>query len=265
LADLNYQYDASTYALALGLALNQYDITTDLYVSSAYAAAVVPLFSWTGYSHFRGLSIKPKISLIWDSTGLTTTGSAMLGYTRQNRNSRTMDFFGPAGFATSGGVMLQSGMNAPILFGSVGMQMRLFDSSAMVRFVLDAIGTSSANMGNYYALFSFKPLQSGSGKLRLSTSIRLPLGLFDAPIPYGGLTGAGLEITAQSAWYVNADTLIWEGAWAAAARLTANMVLGGPAVAFQPFAELAYLFGPGKWQFSLGLDGQSLKTFLAIK
>ncbi|MEA4865075.1 MAG: hypothetical protein VB088_06700 [Sphaerochaeta sp.] len=265
LADLNYQYDASTYALALGLVLNQYDITTDLYVSSAYAAAVVPLFSWTGYSHFRGLSIKPQISLIWDSTGLTTTGSAMLGYTRQNRNSRTMDFFGPAGFASSGGVMLQSGMNAPILFGSVGMQMRLFDSSAMVRFVLDAIGTSSANMGNYYALFSFKPLQSGSGKLRLSTSIRLPLGLFDAPIPYGGLTGAGLEITAQSAWYVNADTLIWEGAWAAAARLTANMVLGGPAVAFQPFAELAYLFGPGKWQFSLGLDGQSLKTFLAIK
>ncbi len=77
-------------------------------------------FSWTGYSHFQGLSIKPRISLIWDSTGLTTTGSAVLGYTRQNRNSRTMDFFGPAGFATSGGAMLQSGMNAPILFGSLG-------------------------------------------------------------------------------------------------------------------------------------------------
>lgn len=265
LADINYQYDASTYALALGLSLNQYNSTKDLYESAAYAAAVVPLLSWTGYSHFQALSIKPQISLIWDPTGITTTGSTVLGYTLQKRNSRTMDFFGPSGFTASGGAMLQSGVNAPILFGSMGMQVRLLDSSAMFRFVVDAIGTNSEDIGNNYALFSFKPLQSGNGKLRLSASIRLPLGLFDAPIPYGGLTGAGLEITAQSAWYMNADTLIWEGTWAAAARLTANMVLGGPSVAFRPFAQVACLLGPNTWEFSLGLDGQTLKSFLAIK
>ena len=103
LADINYQYDASTYALALGLSLNQYNSTKDLYESAAYAAAVVPLLSWTGYSHFQALSIKPQISLIWDPTGITTTGSTVLGYTLQKRNSRTMDFFGPSGFTASGG------------------------------------------------------------------------------------------------------------------------------------------------------------------
>jgi len=256
--DVTYQYDGSTYAIALGLALNQYISENKPYRSNAYAAAVVPLFSRTGYSHFQALSIKPQISLVWDPTGITTTGSTVLGYTLQKRNSRTMDFFGPAGFTASGGAMLQSGVNAPILFGSVGIQVRLFESSAMVRFVGDAIGTSSANIGNNFALFSFAPLQQGNGKLRLSASLRLPLGLFDAPIPYGGMTGAGLELTAQSAWYLNTGSLTWEGAWAAGARLTTNLVLGGPSIAFRPFTQVAYLFGPGLWQFTLGLDGQSL-------
>ncbi len=255
--DITYQYNASSYALAASLALNQYDSQTS-YVSNALAAVRIPLSTKTGHSDVQTVSLKPQLSATWNTRSFLVHAAIVLGYTKQSRNRRGLDFFGPSYIAAGAGAMLQSNYGNPLFFGTVSKQLRLFDSSMMLNLGMDVIGADFLDVGNNIALFSFDPMQQGNGKLRLSASLRLPLGLFDAPIPYGGLTGAGLELSAQSAWYVDGKQIKWEGAWAASARMTANMVLGGPSIAFRPFARFDYLFGPGLYQFSLGMDGQTL-------
>ena len=256
--DLTYAYTAGSYAVALGLELNTYLSAYGSYVSYAYSALQFPLISHTTYYSFEVLNLQPQLSLAWNESGFVATGALLLGYGKQTRNERTADFFGPPSFSVSGGVMVQSNTLEPVPFLSTDTQVRLFDSSAMLHFGLDVIGTTSLNVSGNFTLFSFTPMQDGNVKLRLSTSFRFPLGLLDIPIPYGGLTGVGLELITQSAWYLNAEALVWEGATALAARLTSNAILGGSSVAFRPFAQFAYLLGPGLWQFSLGLDGQTL-------
>lgn len=263
--DLTYQHSAGSYALALGLQLNSYQIESNSYVNHAYAALQVPVLSRTTYYSVDGLNLQPQLELVWNQNQLVATGAVLLGYGRQTRNTRTLDFFGSPALSASGGVMVRSNALEPVLFVSAGTQVRLFDSSSMLHLGLDVIGADSQNVGANFSLFSFAPLQDGNVKVRLSSSYRLPLGLLDVPIPYGGLTGAGLELIAQSAWYLNAGSLVWEGAWAVAARLSGNALLGGSSVAFRPFAQLVYLVGADQWQFTLGMDGQSLFSFLSLR
>jgi hypothetical protein len=145
-------------------------------------------------------------------------------------------------------------------FASVMHQQRLFSSRHMARASLSGI-TSSQGVGSAYPLFSFSPRGDGDAKVRLSASYLLPLALLDFPFLYGGLTKAGLELSAQTAWYLADSTIQWEEAWALGVALTGNYVVGGSSVAFQPFVRFAYLFGPDDWNITIGINGQGILDF----
>jgi hypothetical protein len=108
-----------------------------------------------------------------------------------------MDFLRTSGFTASGGAMLQSGVNAPILFGSVGIQVRLFESRPCT-ICWDAIGTSSAKIGNNFALFSFAPLQQVTASSAYQPHFASS-GPFRCTDSLWRNDRCGLELTAQSA------------------------------------------------------------------
>lgn len=140
-------------------------------------------------------------------------------------------------------------------------QQRLSWGRHMVRASLAGV-VNSRGVGSAYPLFSFRSVGHGDAKIRLSGSYLLPLGLLDHPFLYGGFTKAGLELSAQTAWYLTDGAIQWEDAWAmGGATLSGNFVMGGPSFAFQPFVRFAYLFGPNDWAITIGMNGQGILDF----
>ncbi|AFG36314.1 TolB family protein [Spirochaeta africana] len=83
----------------------------------------------------------------------------------------------------------------------------------VVRLELDAMFTSYGSLSG--ALLPRGEPQweslSAPAKLRGGIWYRLPLGLYDRWIPYGGLAGAGASLFVQSAWYLDSPSqLAWE-------------------------------------------------------
>ncbi len=88
----------------------------------------------------------------------------------------------------------------------------------------------------------------------LSAGLRIPLGRLDIPIPYGGLTGAGLEVEVQKTLALENPRLDFESGWAVGATLTAGLVLGGTSSPFRPFVTAAYLLEEQSFLLSIGLN-----------
>jgi len=88
----------------------------------------------------------------------------------------------------------------------------------------------------------------------LSAGLRIPLGRLDIPIPYGGMTGAGLEVAVQKTLALDTLPLDFKNGWAVGATLTCGMVLGGTSSPFRPFVTAAYLFEEQSFLLSIGLD-----------
>ncbi len=71
------------------------------------------------------------------------------------------------------------------------------------------------------------PEADARAKAQGSLLVRLPLGLFDQPIPFGGLTGAGLTAFIQSALYGDSGSIFWQKELYGGAELTTELSLGG--------------------------------------
>jgi len=261
-ANLTYQRLVGGKALQINALLNQYNPTKDLEQSRLSTTLSFPLFLKITPRFSARMNVQPALSLDWDSEDVLGAATLTLAFSIQERTQRTLDFFGPSFLATSAGIQAQM----PLSFEQVHLlsllstsaQARIARSSAMIRLGVDVLTSSEGELFDLLPLFSFSPSRNGDAKLRATLSLRLPLGLLDIPVAYGGLTGSGLEVTAMSAWYLKDGSCAWEGSWAVGATLTANYLFGGPQFSFRPFITYSHLVGKDIYSVSIGLDGQSL-------
>ncbi|NLA93539.1 MAG: hypothetical protein GX842_08975 [Spirochaetales bacterium] len=99
-------------------------------------------------------------------------------------------------------------------------------------------------------------LQHKAGQVKglVTLRYRLPFGLFDYPIPYGGLTAMGLTVGAQTALYIRNGQFDWEEDVYLSLRLDSDIAIG-TSVIHPSFAVATGVrqFKPA-FSFSLNLD-----------
>ncbi len=266
ISNVVYQYAGGSYSLQLTGDLNTYDIEEATYLTNASATVGLPVYYHSGFKTTKRISLQPSLLVSTNYSDWAGAATLTIGGSFVSRDYRTIDFFGPSMSEVATGIQVLTNGDFSsqwyAAFARLMHQQRLFWGRHMVRASLSGI-TSTNGVESAYPLFSFRPRGDGDAKIRLSGSYLLPLGLLDLPFLYGGLTKAGLEFTAQTAWYLTDGTIQWENAWAMGATLTGNYVMGGPSFAFQPFVRFAYLFGPDNWAITVGMNGQGILDFFS--
>jgi len=257
--NLTYQLLFGGKALQFNAILNQYNPSKNIEQSRLAAVLSLPLYLKSSPRYSVKVNAQPALSLYWDSVETVGAATLTLASSIQESPQRSLDFFGSPYLASSAGIQARSFDELHLLaLFSTTAQVRIAGSSAMMRMGVDVMTSSMGLLSDMLPLFSFAPLGNGQAKLRAALTLRLPFGLHDIPVAYGGLTGSGLEVSAMSAWYLENGELSWEDAWAVGATLTGNVLLGGPQVSFRPFVSYSYLVGKDAFSVSIGLDGQSV-------
>ncbi len=250
----DYRYDPGPYAVGLQASLGK--------EKRATLTLSLPLLYQASLYDFKLLSLSSSLLLlVSEYDDILYSPSVLIGY-QVKRRSRPKDFFGaPYGSASLAVQARAQNSSVPDqyrIFGTLAGQLRMFSSSQMLALQLDAVNDSKADLDDalLYEGFSDRGLDA-EAKARLSLRYHIPFGLLDQPIPYGGMTGLGLTLSAQSAFYYNNDALLWDEEVVVSARLTSSMVVGGGLV-IRPFVTLAYRSSDGKGSISIGLNGGSL-------
>lgn len=253
IGSVDYLYDRGSYSVGLQGSFDK--------EKKANLTFTLPLLYQASLYDFKLLSMSSSLGFVTQDGDFLPYASALLGYQVRGR-SRPKDFFGaPFGSASVGVQSMWVSSLVPNqyrLFGSLGGQLRMFSSSQMLALQLDAVKDSKADLENalLYEGFSEKGMDADA-KARLSLRYHIPLGLQDLPIPYGGVTGLGLSLSAQSALYLKDASLVWDEKIVVGGRLTASVILGSGLHA-KPFVALAYRVGDGKFSLSVGLNGGAL-------
>ena len=250
---VDYLYDPGPFSVGLQASFDK--------EKRANLTLSLPLLYQASLYNFKLLSLSGALGLVSQDGDVLPYVSAVLGYQVKAR-SKPRDFFG-ASFGSASLVAQTMWANSPVpdryrLFGSLAGQVRMFSSSQMLASQLDAVTDSSSRLDDalLYEGFSEKGLNSDA-KARLSVRYHIPFGLLDQPIPYGGMTGLGLTLMAQSSLYLGDASVLWDEEVVVSGRLTASMVVGS-GLNVRPFVALAYRVGDGKFSFSVGLNGGSL-------
>ena len=254
LGSVDYLYDPGPYSVGLQVSFDK--------EKRANLTLSLPLLYQASLYNSKLLSLGCSLGFATQDGDILPSVSALLGY-KINARPRSKDFFGaPYGLTYLG--IQTNGLNSLIpvhysVVGSLGGQLRMFSSSQMLALKLDVVTDSDASLLDnvlWYEGFSEHGLEA-QAKARLSVRYHIPLGLLDQPIPYGGMTGLGLSLTAQSSLYLNNASVFWDEEVVVSGRLTSSMVLGS-GLNVRPFVVLAYRVGDEKFSFSVGLNGGSL-------
>ena len=253
LGSFDYQYNPGPYSVAVQASFAK--------ENAVALTLTLPLLYRPSLYNSKLLSVSSTLRLVTQDGDLLYSPSVLLGYQVKYR-SRGKDFFGASYASTSLGFQTQ-GLNSPKpdkyrVFGALAGQVRVFSSSQMLGLHLDAVWDSEADLEEALLYEGFFDLGlNADAKARLSVRYHIPFGLLDQPIPYGGMTGLGLTLSAQSACYLDGDALLWDEEVVVSGRLTASMVLGS-GLNIRPFVTFAYRVQDGKYSFSVGLNGGSL-------
>ena len=247
--DLTYQALIGSMGFDLQFASNGPAISLSATLSA-------PLLHMTAVRSQQLLRVQGGVSMAYEKKSFQATPSAALQYVIQSNDRRQSDFYGPSSVSATASTLLYSDSDALVGALSVSGQSRLFSSSVMAKAALTiaAVTPSTWNIGDLLPLFSFASSLKSSMPAHLSAGLRIPLGRLDIPIPYGGLTGAGLEVAVQKTLALDTLPLDVETGWAVGATLTAGMLLGGTSSPFRPFVTVAYLLEEQSFLLSIGLN-----------
>ena len=248
----DYLYDGGPYSIGL-----QASFAENKVVELSFA---LPLFYQPTLSGTKLLSLGSSLKADIHSTFVAYYPSVMLGYQVRSR-FRGQDFFG-APYGSVSLALQTIGLNSLLpdqfgVFASLAAQVRMFSSSQMLALQADVATDSEGYLKNTLLYEGF--LESGlnaDAKARFSVRYHIPFGLLDQPVPYGGLTGLGLTLSAQSSLYLIDASLLWDEDVVVGGRLTASLVLGG-GLQVRPFMALGYRASTQKFSFSVGLNGES--------
>ncbi|HPZ16233.1 MAG TPA: hypothetical protein PLX25_06175 [Sphaerochaeta sp.] len=257
-ADITYQALIGRTGLALEFSYGDKKAAASTIIDVPLLHAMNPAFQ-----HL--LRLQGAVGLTVGESTLQTSLSLALQYVIQESNHRGSDFYGPSSLSVVGqGQYITSQQTGALVGGaSVTGQLRLFSTSAMARADLSVASVSPPlyTIDTLLPLFSFTSSHPTATKARLSASICIPFGLLDIPIPYGGMSRAGIEVEVQKALYF--DGSLAKG-WAVGATLSAELLMGGSSFPFKPFVTAAYLIGEGRFLISVGLDAVTLFTSITL-
>lgn len=254
LSSMEYLYNPGPFSLVLDLKLGSTD--------SFETTLTLPLVNKTRIDGFSQVLLVPTIGYARSDNTTNASISLSLGYARSERTT-PKDYFGAPFFSFSAGAQAIAYHGFDIFrylaFGNAAYQGRILGTHQMLQFQLSLASINEGNLGQVLLLDgSFPSKGDGEAKARLSFRYHLPLGLFDEPIPYGGFTGLGLSLSAQSVLYLDDSRFVWKDELVLSARLTSTLVFGGASSSVKPFVMLSYSLYDQLFRFSLGLNGEQL-------
>ncbi len=181
---------------------------------------------------------------------------AQVGY-RFGSYSAPKDYYGRWKFSLGGKFVtfLNFASLEPLFFTQVfiGGQIPLGRSHQAIELRVD-----TAISHQETALLTLSPdyldLQRKVGQVKglVTLRYRLPLGLFDYPIPHGGLTAMGLTVGAQTALYIYNNRFLWEEDLYLSLRLDTDIAIGSSVI--HPSFALASGVREFKPTFSFSLN-----------
>lgn len=268
LFNADWAYRQGLLSLGAGVKVNtegKYSVNAH----SAYASIGSTLFTHHG---LRGLSrgaVFLELKGDWVPSAETGYGTANLQYGHAwMRYAPPAAYFGSDLVQVIAGTMLNATFaegvdwfDGVLPYGTMEFRKRLSDRNDILALRLSAVavfpmGTSDASP---YLLPEGAPGANGWSlpmasdiKARLSLGWKLPVGL-DAPVPYGGIGGAGVEFGASTSAYRLTDgSYAWEQDVYVWSRISAEIVLGS-LEGLRPSVTLLYGACTGKFAVSFDL------------
>ncbi|MFW5801010.1 MAG: TolB family protein [Spirochaeta sp.] len=173
-----------------------------------------------GYVSFHEAGIIPRLS----------TGAQLQYVMRQH--SPAAAFYGRHNLSVYAGSrldrdMISDGGTRLFLLGGLGMQAAVPWIHHALRLETDFAGVTEGELGLELLPTGGPQWQEYKAPVKARTTImyRVPFGLYDQWIPYGGIVGAGAELYLQTAWYTGspAPGVIWERKLYAGMELAVDM------------------------------------------
>lgn len=253
--DFTYQFAPGPFSISLQGAFNT---SQDL-----LAAFTLPLWRSSTPKGFQRLSLLTALRTTIRDT-VTTGGEVQLGYA-YGSHSGPKDYFGAQQFSIAGALVVQQEFqpNKTSLFPIVRIsgQLPLWRTHQAIQLEIEAASVTSPGTsieGLYPDNFTKGGLV-GEAKALFSLRYHIPLGVFDQPIPYGGLTGMGLSLHGQTATYLISGKAAWERDVYVGALLRADIIIG-IGFALQPYVRVSTSIATGSTGFSFGINLESLFT-----
>ena len=193
-----------------------------------------------------------------DQTIGTLFGYAGYGY---QDHASPKDYYGTTRYSILGSLQYDHNFTVEdrklVPIASVTGQVPLGRTHQILRLEMDTAFVES-DPNNRILTPDLLGLQTKSGEIKTLFSLRygIPLGLFDRPVPYGGLVAAGLLLHAQTATYLTSGSPTWEEDVYVGATLNADFAIGA-AVTLRPYARYAISTATGKSAFTIGIDFDS--------
>jgi hypothetical protein len=177
------------------------------------------------------------------------------GVIHQKRNGRTSDFYGLSLISST--VQLQTYFQESVItlgIANLQGQSRLGSSSVMLNASVDYFYSNHVLNEIVLPIYGFVPQYFHNQKLRLGLKLRIPLTLLDLPFLYGGFTGLGLEVGAQTVLYPAGNPFFEDVGFEAKLSARYEMVSGAELKFFVAF----HVLSSGAWDYTIGIDGLSL-------
>ena len=258
--DLTYQYNPGTWLLTVTGQVNQ-QVREDRYRSMASISSrfplgrkVLPTYTETVHSHWNAQFIHEQEQYFGGGTSLSW---------ERRRHARPKDFFGNSFIGTAGGISATYHVNearvGPTASWSFWGQLPILRTHQVLRLDISAGMSLGEDLVSGVAPMGFDyPVNWGRASSLFSLRWRIPFGIIDQPVPYGGITGMGLTIQGQTlVRSMRDDSLLWKDQIYLGALLHANFAIGGT-FTLQTFGGVIFRVPDSQIRFVFGLDFHSL-------
>jgi hypothetical protein len=266
LGSLDYTFFPSWGALSLNGMLNLVDGGDPELPRQHWVSALVatPLWSKRHLASIQGMDFATQLQFRFRNSGDSLISSSQIMYSIAGQGA-ARSFFGNQYLGIVGGLHVQT--QVPISgnlvlqpFIGLAAQMPVFQTNQVVRLEVEALADSSGLLPETALLPRGNPSwnqQQGEVKMRGTLLYRIPLGLFDQSIPFGGILGAGATVFAQSAAYLSSGNLAWEQDGYVGLEMHADVVLGA-LFNFRPMAGMVFRLSDGAYHIYINLNISSL-------
>ena len=265
LGSLDYVYAPAWGTLAFNGLLNLVDGSPEL-PRQNWISATVSTSLWNKHrlASTQGIDLAAQLQYRFRDAGDVLISSTQLRYSIAGQ-SAVRSFFGNQYLGILGGLHVlsdipSSGSITVQPFVSFAAQVPVLDTNQVLRLEVEALANSTGLLPAGALLPRGNPLwyrQQGEAKMRGTLLYRIPLGIFDQSIPFGGILGAGATIFAQSAAYVSSGDLLWEHDGYAGLELHADVILGA-LYNFRPMAGVVFRLADGAYKFYIDFNITSL-------
>ncbi|WP_320127558.1 hypothetical protein [uncultured Sphaerochaeta sp.] len=256
LLELSYAYTPGPYELTLEAFVNKKYTNTEKRQQALTLDFTLPVWKETRVKTYQQLALDTYFSgILRDDT--SRLGSALQLAYQINGRSNPKDYFGTTSLFSYAGIMTQFDTQTETWFfkpfGGVESKLKVFRTSQTIGLDVAVLASNTGILATDLP-FDGTIYGKGEGEAKALVSVRytIPLGLFDQPIPYGGLTKMGLSLVAQSAFYYSTGHVDWEQDIYVGGKLSVNLIVGSSAI-LKPFVGLSIssFTGVATWYFGV--------------